>query len=49
MRHRQAMFLLTSAGGDRVLVIAQLVQADEDTVREVIHRFNEIGLACLDP
>lgn len=23
--------------------------ADEDTVREVIHRFNEIGLACLDP
>jgi transposase len=30
-------------------VIAQLVQADEDTVRDVIHRFNEIGLACLDP
>ncbi|GHE69950.1 hypothetical protein GCM10017771_93820 [Streptomyces capitiformicae] len=30
-------------------VIAQLVQADEDTVRGVIHRFNEIGLACLDP
>jgi hypothetical protein len=29
-------------------VIAQLVQADEDTVRDVIHRFNEIGLACLD-
>jgi hypothetical protein len=32
-----------------VPVIAQLVQADEDTVRDVIHRFNEIGLACLDP
>ncbi|GGT30298.1 hypothetical protein GCM10010286_64310 [Streptomyces toxytricini] len=31
--------------GDR----SQLVQADEDTVRDVIHRFNEIGLACLDP
>jgi len=30
-------------------VIAQLVQADEDTVRDVIHRFNEIGLDCLDP
>src|SRR5882757_1343784 len=34
---------------ERVPVIAQLVQADEDTVRDVIHRFNEIGLACLDP
>jgi transposase len=43
------MMLLESAGGNRVPVIAQLVQADEDTVREVIHRFNEIGLACLDP
>lgn len=30
-------------------VIAQLVQAEQDTVRDVIHRFNEIGLACLDP
>ncbi|EOY49291.1 Mobile element protein [Streptomyces lividans 1326] len=30
-------------------MIAKLVQADEDTVRNVIHRFNEIGLACLDP
>ncbi|WP_436961354.1 IS630 family transposase [Streptomyces sp. SudanB182_2057] len=30
-------------------MIAKLVQADEDTVRDVIHRFNEIGLACLDP
>lgn len=37
------------AGGDRVLVIAQLVQADEDTVGDVIHRFNEIGPACLGP
>jgi hypothetical protein len=32
-----------------VPVIARLVQADEDTVRDVIHRFTEIGLACLDP
>lgn len=43
------MMLPASAGGSRVPVIAQLVRADEDTVRDVIHRFNEIGLACLDP
>ncbi|MFE9338868.1 transposase [Streptomyces sp. NPDC007063] len=49
VRYRRAMMLLASAGGSRVPVIAQLVQADEDTVREVIHRFNEVGLACLDP
>ncbi|MDQ1033072.1 transposase [Streptomyces umbrinus] len=49
VRYRRAMMLLASAGGNRVLVIAQLVQADEGTVRDVIHRFNEIGLACLDP
>lgn len=35
------MMLLASAGGNRVPVIAQLVQADEDTVREVIHRFKD--------
>ncbi|WP_307808175.1 helix-turn-helix domain-containing protein [Streptomyces oryzae] len=49
VRCRRAMMLLASAGGNRVPVIAQLVQADEDTVRDVIHRFNEICLACLDP
>ncbi|EFE83668.1 transposase [Streptomyces albidoflavus] len=49
MRYRRAMMLPAYAGGNRVPVIAQLVQADEDTMREVIHRFNEIGLACLDP
>jgi len=49
VRCRRAMMLLASADGNRVPVIAQLVQADEDTVRDVIHRFNEIGLACLDP
>ncbi len=48
VRFRRAM-MLASAGGNRVPVIAQLVQADEDTVRDVIHRFHEIGLACLDP
>jgi transposase len=49
VRFRRAMMLLASAGGNRVPVIATLVQADEDTVRDVIHRFNEIGLAALDP
>jgi hypothetical protein len=47
--YRRAMMLLASAGGNRVPVLAQLVQADEDTVRDAIHRFNKIGLACLDP
>jgi len=49
VRFRRAMMILASAGGNRVPVIAKLVAADEDTMREVIHRFNEIGLACLDP
>ncbi|SNT11922.1 hypothetical protein SAMN05216276_102546 [Streptosporangium subroseum] len=43
VRYRRAMMLPASAGGNRVPVIAQLVQADEDTVRDVIHRFNEIS------
>ncbi|MCX5417821.1 IS630 family transposase [Streptomyces sp. NBC_00059] len=49
VRYRRAMMLLASAGGNTVPVIAKLVQADEDTARDVIHAFNEIGLACLDP
>jgi hypothetical protein len=49
VQYRRAMMLLASAGGNRVPVIAQLVQAGEDTVRDVIHRFNEIGMAVLDP
>ncbi len=49
VRYRRAMIVLASAGGNTVPVIARLVAADEDTVRDVIHRFNEIGLACLDP
>lgn len=49
VRCRRAMMLPASAGGNTVPVIAHLVQADEDTVRELIHRFNRIGMACLDP
>jgi transposase len=48
VRCRRAMMLRASVGGNSVPVIANLVQADEDTVRDAIHRFNETGLACLD-
>ncbi|WP_369009320.1 helix-turn-helix domain-containing protein [Nocardia barduliensis] len=37
--------LLATAEGNRVPVIARLAQAEEDTVRDVIHRFDEVGLA----
>src|SRR6266511_25741 len=49
IRVRRAMMIMASASGTPVPAIARLVAADEDTVREVIHRFNAIGLACLDP
>jgi len=32
-----------------VPAIARLVAADEDTMRDVIHLFNQKGLAALDP
>ncbi len=40
---------MASAAGTPVAAIARLVAADEDTVRDVIHNLNRIGLACLDP
>ncbi len=43
------MVVLASAGGNTVPAIARLVQADEGSVRQVIHRFNEMGMASLDP
>ena len=49
VRFRRPMMLLASARGSTVPVIARAVQADEDTVRVLIHKFNEIGLACLNP
>lgn len=49
VRYWRTGMLLASAGGSRVSVIAQLVQADEGTVRDVFHWFNKVGLACLDP
>lgn len=49
IRLRRAMVIMASASGNTVAAIARLVQGDEDAIREVIHRFNEMGLACLDP
>jgi transposase len=49
VRYRRALVILASAGNNTVPVIARLVQTSEDRVREVIHKFNEMGLACLDP
>lgn len=40
---------LASAGNNHVPAIAQLVQADKATVRDVIRQFDWIGLARLDP
>jgi len=49
VRYRRALVILASAGGNRVSVIAELVQTSDDRVREVIHNFNRLGLGCLDP
>ena len=49
IRVRRAMIIMASASGTPAPAIARLVAADEDTVRGVIHAFNEKGLAALDP
>lgn len=49
VRYRRALVVLASAGGNTVPVIARLVQTSPDRVREVIHKFNKMGMACLDP
>jgi transposase len=49
VRVRRALIVMASASGTTVPAIARLVQAHEDTVRDVIHAFNERGLAALDP
>ena len=41
--------VLASAGGNTVPVIAGLAATSQDRVREMIHRFNELGMASLDP
>ena len=40
---------MASASGTPVPAITRLVAAHEDTVRDVIHWFDEMGMACLDP
>jgi transposase len=49
VRVRRAMIIMASASGTPVPAIARLVAADEDTVRDVVHLFNQKGLAALDP
>src|SRR5487761_2605851 len=49
IRVRRAMIIMASSSGTLVPAIARLVAADEDTVRDVIHLFNDRGLAALDP
>jgi len=49
VRVRRAMIIMASASGTLVPAIARLVAADEDTVRDVIHLFNQKGLDALDP
>ena len=44
IRVRRALIIMASASGTPAPAIARLVSAHEDTVRDVIHRFNEIGL-----
>jgi hypothetical protein len=41
--------ILASSSGTPVPAIARLVAADQDTVRDVIHAFNQRGLTALDP
>jgi transposase len=49
VRYRRALIIMASASGTAVPAIARLVAADEDTVRDVIHAFNDRGLAMLAP
>ena len=49
VKWRRSMVVLASAGGNSVEAIARLVQTSPDRVREMVHRFNEMGMASLDP
>ncbi len=49
VKWRRAVVVHASAGGNTVPVIAELVATSEDRVREMIHRFNDKGMAALDP
>ena len=43
VRVRRATIIMASSSGTPVAAIARLVAADKDTVRDVIHAFNERG------
>jgi hypothetical protein len=49
VRYRRAMVVLASAGGNTVEVIARLVQTSPDRVREMVHRFNDMGMRVPGP
>ncbi|MEZ5330461.1 MAG: helix-turn-helix domain-containing protein [Thermoanaerobaculia bacterium] len=49
MKWRRALVVLASAGGNDVATIAESVQTSPDRVREMIHRFNDLGMRSLDP
>src|SRR5271156_6590920 len=49
VKWRRSMVVLASASGNTVEAIARLVQTSPDRVREMIHRFNEMGMDSLDP
>jgi transposase len=49
VKWRRAVVVHASAGGNTVPVIARLAATSQDRVREMIHRFNEMGLRSLDP
>ena len=49
VKWRRALVVHASAGGNTVSAIARLAATSEDRVREMIHRFNEMGMRSLDP
>ena len=49
VKWRRALVVQASAGGNTVGVIARLVSTSQDRVREMIHRFNDVGMRSLDP
>jgi len=49
IRVRRAVMVRASAHGAKPPMIARLLDADPDTVRDVIHAFNAYGMAALDP
>ena len=49
VRLRRALIVRASADGIEAPLIARLIAADPDTVRDVIHAFNAHGLTVLEP